>query len=74
VLEELVVTACGVTASDHDLPRGKYLGRRIGATPANETEHFIECPTCDGWIDMRDLAQVLDHEGPLPHPSQDQPQ
>jgi hypothetical protein len=25
-------------------------------------------------IDCRDLGQVLEHEGPLPHPAQDQPQ
>ena len=24
------------------------------------------------WIDMRDLGQVLEHAGPLPHPAQDQ--
>ena len=27
-----------------------------------------------GWIDCRDLGQVFEHEGPLPHPAQDQPQ
>jgi hypothetical protein len=27
-----------------------------------------------GWIDIRDLAQVLEHEGPLPHPAKDRPQ
>ena len=25
------------------------------------------------WIDCRDLAQVFEHEGPLPHPAQDRP-
>ena len=25
-----------------------------------------------GFFDMRDLAQVLDHEEPLPHPARDQ--
>jgi hypothetical protein len=35
---------------------------------------YARCPACSGWIDMRDLGQVLEHEGPLPHPSQDQPQ
>jgi hypothetical protein len=24
-------------------------------------------------MDCRDLAQVFEHEGPLPHPAQDQP-
>jgi hypothetical protein len=31
-------------------------------------------PGLDGWIDCRDLAQVFEHEGPLPHPAQDQAQ
>jgi hypothetical protein len=39
-----------------------------------EQEHFIKCPACGGWIDCRDLGQVFEHEGPLPHPAQDQPQ
>jgi hypothetical protein len=29
----------------------------------------IRCPACNGWIDCRDLAQVFEHEGPLPHPA-----
>ena len=33
----------------------------------------IRCPACGGWIDCRDLAQVFEHEGPLPHPTKDQP-
>jgi hypothetical protein len=57
-----------------DIPRGTYIGKRIGDPPADEAEHFIRCPACGGWIDVRDLAQVLEHEGPLPHPAQDQPQ
>jgi hypothetical protein len=54
------------------IPRGRYIGKRVG--PADEPEHFIKCPLCGGLVDMRDLGQVLDHEGPLPHPAQDQPQ
>jgi hypothetical protein len=57
-----------------DIPRGKYIGRRLGDPPASEAEHFIRCPVCGGWIDCRDLGQVFEHEGPLPHPAQDQPQ
>jgi hypothetical protein len=57
-----------------DIPRGKYNGRRVGVQPANDAEHFIRCPACDGWIDCRDLGHVFEHEGPLPHPAQDQPQ
>jgi hypothetical protein len=55
-------------------PRGKYLGARLGEGPAGEAEHFISCPACGGWIDCRDLGQVFEHDGPLPHPAQDQPQ
>jgi hypothetical protein len=24
------------------------------------------------WLDMRDLGQVFEHDGPLPHPAHDQ--
>ena len=54
--------------------RGKYIGRRIDKTVTDERDHFMKCLVCDGWIDMRDLGQVLEHEGPLAHPTQDQPQ
>ena len=50
------------------IPRGTYLGRPIGEQPKDEAEHFIKCPACGGWIDCRDLGQVFEHEGPLPHP------
>ena len=60
--------------SGFEIPRGKYLGKRLGEPPADDAEHFIKCPACAGWIDCRDLACVFDHEGPLPHPAQDQPQ
>lgn len=54
--------------------RGQYMGERVGEKPASEAEHFIKCAACGGWIDCRDLACVFAHEGPLPHPSEDQPQ
>ena len=57
-----------------DLPRGKYVGKRLGDLPASEAEHFVRCPACGGWMDCRDLAQVFEHEGPLPHPAQNRPQ
>jgi hypothetical protein len=57
-----------------NIPRGKFLGRLLGDPPKGEAEHFIRCPASDGWIDCRDLGQVFEHEGPLPHPAQDQPQ
>ena len=54
-----------------DIPRGKYTA---SASPKDEAEHFIRCPACGGWIDCRDFAQVFEHEGPIPHPAEDQPQ
>jgi hypothetical protein len=41
----------------------------------NEADHFMKCPACSQWFDMRDLAQVVEHvhdaeieflEGPAP--------
>ena len=57
-----------------DIPRGKYLGQRVGGESADEAEHFMKCPACGGVFDMRDLGQVFEHDGPLPHPSRDEPQ
>jgi hypothetical protein len=51
----------------------KAKARRVGPS-VEEAEHFIKCGDCGGWIDCRDLGQVFEHEGPLPHPSQDQEQ
>jgi hypothetical protein len=31
---------------------------------------FIRCPACCGGIDCRDLSQVFEREGPLPHLAQ----
>jgi hypothetical protein len=45
-----------------------------GGPPLTEAEHFWKCEACGGWFDMRDLGAVLDHEGPLPHPVEDQAQ
>jgi hypothetical protein len=44
------------------------------AAGRRRVEHFYQCDAWGGWIDRRDLAQLLDHEGPLPHPAQDKPQ
>jgi CRISPR/Cas system type I-B associated protein Csh2 (Cas7 group RAMP superfamily) len=51
----------------------KRLAAARASSPAREAEHFIRCPACCGWIDCRDLGQVFEHEGTLPHPAQDQP-
>lgn len=51
------------------------IGRNgVAAVKPAEEDHFIKCGTCGGWIDCRDLGQVFEHEGPLPHPVQDQTQ
>jgi hypothetical protein len=42
------------------IPRGRYLGKRLGDPPESEAEHFIRCPACSGWIDCRDLGQVFE--------------
>jgi hypothetical protein len=34
-----------------------------------EAEHFKRCPLCGGYVDMRDLIRLDDHQGPLPHPA-----
>jgi hypothetical protein len=36
-------------------------GQPRGEPPANDAAHFIQCPVCAEWIDMRDLGQV-EHE------------
>jgi hypothetical protein len=45
-----------------------------GHPVADEAEHFIRCTACGGWMNCRDLCQVFEHEGPLSHSAQDQPQ
>jgi hypothetical protein len=54
------------------MPR-KIIGKRRSGEQ-DEREHFIKCPACGGWIDMRDLGDVLEHErtcdgtpAPVPH-------
>lgn len=59
---------------DNPIRRGEHIGKRVGGEPADESEHFMKCETCGGFFDMRDLGNVLEHEGPLPHPGQDRQQ
>jgi hypothetical protein len=59
-----------------DLPRGKFLGTQTDPITgkridAKEVESFVKCPTCGGMVDCRDLAVVLAHLKPPPHPGQD---
>jgi len=44
------------------MPRKKIIGERLGGEPQDEREHFIKCPACGRWLDMRDLGEVLAHE------------
>jgi hypothetical protein len=50
------------------------IGEVVDRKPATEAEHFLRCPACGGWFDIRDLAQVIEHAGPLPHPARDRAQ
>jgi hypothetical protein len=56
------------------IPRVAIIGKQMGGPPLSEAEHFRKCETCGGWFDMRDLAAMLDHAEPLPHPACDQAQ
>lgn len=51
-----------------DVPKGKYIGKRVGPLPADEAEHFFKCEQCGGWVDMRDLGDVFAHEQPHTEP------
>ena len=43
--------------------RGKFIGKRVDGPPADETEHFIKCEACGGWIDCRDSAACSTTKG-----------
>ncbi|HEY1020875.1 MAG TPA: hypothetical protein VGE06_01125 [Flavisolibacter sp.] len=30
--------------------------------PESEREHYLQCPDCEEWMDMRDLADVFRHQ------------
>ena len=49
--------------------RGEIIGQPNGGVAESEADHFMQCPACNGWFDMRDLGAALDHAGPLPHPA-----
>jgi hypothetical protein len=55
-------------------PRGTVVGERADRRRVSEAENFFRCDICGGYLDARDYVWVLDHEGPLPHPAQDQAQ
>ena len=53
----------------------RILGTDADGAAETEADHFMKCPGCGQWFDMRDLGQVLAHvhdgdieiaEGPAP--------
>lgn len=56
------------------IPRNKYVGTSRGGESLDESEHFYQCKECGGWVDMRDLGSVFDHEDGGSHPKSDLPQ
>ena len=55
----------------------KYRGVYADGLAETEANHFMKCPGCGEWFDMRDLGQILVHvhgaeieisEGPGPPP------
>jgi hypothetical protein len=45
------------------IPRGQIIGQPNGWVAESEADHFMQCPACNGWFDMRDLGAALDHAG-----------
>ena len=45
------------------IPRGRYRGEALEPV-ASEADHHYRCPQCGAWVDMRDLAEVFEHEQP----------
>lgn len=58
---------------DTTIRRGEYVGTRRGGEPADEADHYYKCAECGGWVDMRDLGAVFDHEPGGSHPASDKP-
>jgi hypothetical protein len=54
-----------------EFPRRKHVGRRVADPLKEEAEHFYRCAACGRWVDCCDLSQMFDHEGLLPHPTED---
>jgi hypothetical protein len=61
----------------------RYTGVDADGVAETEADHFMECPGCGEWFDMRDLDQMLPHvhdaeieisEGPEPPACGDQVQ
>jgi hypothetical protein len=56
-----------ILGSQEDATTGKPIDTASIDTAASED--LMTCPGCGGVIDLRDLAQVLAHLAPLPHPA-----
>jgi hypothetical protein len=50
------------------------LGERADRRRVRVVGNYFRCKLCGGYLDARDLVWIEDHEGPLPHPAQDQAQ
>jgi hypothetical protein len=53
----------------NDIPRNT--GYDADGRAKTDADHYLKCPLCGGWIDMRDLGAVISHNGPLPHSQDD---
>ena len=54
---------------------GKLVDPKTGKpVEVPEVDHFYRCEASGALVDRRDLGQVFDHEGELPHPAADKPQ
>ncbi len=56
------------------IARGTIIGKQTGGPPLDERSRFRKCESCGGFFDLLDLGWVESHEGPLPHPAEDQRQ
>jgi Zn-finger nucleic acid-binding protein len=50
-------------------PKAKS-GRDVDGVAKHDADHFMKCPSCGQWFDMRDLDQVIEHvHAPAPSPT-----
>ena len=48
---------------------GKGSGKTVDRKPKDDPGPFTRCQTCGQMFEANDLGQLLEHDGPLPHPS-----
>jgi hypothetical protein len=68
-----VIKMIAIMDIDEPRPRGTIMGEWNGLLPRAEAEHFVQCPLCGGYVDLRDRVWCEEHQGPLPHPACDGP-